>query len=251
MLLVEHKFRALQNFYQLSFAKPEEPIEPIFTSGSYADKVAFLTQFGRRKDGWHLLCEQVNHLRCAFKVMDDLIDEDVIRDHAPAYWVVNGEQATVNAAAWHLKQARQIAQQLGVETLFERRLCEVIEGATIEVELEAISQDQLPDLQLTWYRIAQKESSFRLYLAEALDCPFEVCEATRQDGIAAQMLDDGLSAIYGKDGRSAQDSSDIRLNRLTYMRAFGVSPEETVQRGKALKEKILKVLALTGGNHDR
>jgi len=54
-------------------------------------------------------------------------------------------------------------------------------------------------------------------------------------------LDDGLSALYGKEGRPP-GGTDERLGRLTYMRAFSVSPEEAVRRGEELKERIRRVL---------
>lgn len=234
------KVAALEAFYQKSFERPRFVAE-VSTSGSYAKKVRALAQLGRRTSAEvELLCQQVDHLRCAFKIMDDLIDEDTVRDEKPAFWCIHGEAGTIEQAAWHLWEARELARQLGCKLLFEQRLREVIEGACLEVELEAGWQP--PDLALAWHRVVQKESAFRLYIAEALNCPPEVCEAARQDGVAAQMLDDGLSALYGKDGRPPEGSSDERLNRLTYMRAFGVTPEEAVKRGNELKQKIAPVL---------
>jgi len=236
----KEKVTALEAFYQKSFEQPRF-VAKVFTSGSYAKKVRALARLGRRTpEEVELICEQVEHLRRAFKIMDDLIDEDVVRDGKPAFWVLHGEAATIEQAAWHLREARRLARQLGVELLFEQRLREVIEGARLEVELEAGWEP--PDPAIAWFRVVQKEASFRLYIAEALQCPPEVCEAARQDGVAAQMLDDGLSALYGKDGRPVEDSSDIRLDRLTYMRAFGVSPEEAVRRGRELKSKVAPIL---------
>jgi geranylgeranyl pyrophosphate synthase len=232
------KIAALEAFYSKSFGQPRF-IAEVSTSGSYAKKVRALARLGRRNpEEVEILCQQVEHLRRAFKIMDDLIDEDTIRDGEPAFWVVHGAEATIEQAAWELKQARELAQKLGVELLFEQRLREVIEGARLEVELEAGWQP--PSFEAAWHRVVQKESAFRLYIAEALLCPPEVCEAARQDGVAAQILDDGLSALYGKEGRPAD--SDQRLVRLTYMRAFGVTAEEAVRRGHELKEKIAKIL---------
>lgn len=236
----QEKAAALEVFYNKSFGQPQ-PVAEVTTSGSYAKKVRALAQLGRRtSEEVELFCQQVDHLRRSFKIMDDLIDEDTVRDGEEAFWVVHGAETTIEQAAWHVKQARELARQLGCELLFEQRLREVIEGARLEVELEAGWQP--PDSALAWHRVVQKESAFRLYIAEALNCPPEVCEAARQDGVAAQMLDDGLSALYGKDGRPPEDSSDERLNRLTYMRAFGVTPEEAVKRGKELKQKIAPIL---------
>jgi geranylgeranyl pyrophosphate synthase len=230
----QDKVAALEAFYNKSFGQSRFVAE-VSTSGSYAKKVRALAQLGRRSsEEVELLCEQVDHLRRAFKIMDDLIDEDTVRDGEPAFCVIYGTDATVEQAAWHLREARELSRQLGIELLLEQRLREVIEGARLEVELEAGSQP--PDLAVAWYRVVQKESAFRLYIAEALLCPPEVCEAARQDGVAAQMLDDGLSALHGKDGRT--ENSDEKLGRLTYMRALGVSAEEAVRRGRELKTII-------------
>jgi geranylgeranyl pyrophosphate synthase len=232
------KIAAIEAFYQKSFEQPRFVAE-VFTSGSYARKVWALARLGKRSpEEVKLLCALAEHLRRAFKIMDDLIDEDTVRDSEPAFWVVHGEAATVEQAAWHLWKARELARQLGCELLFEQRLREVIEGARLEVELEAGWQP--PDLEAAWWRVVQKESSFRLYIAEALLCPPEICEAARQDGVAAQILDDGLSTLLGKDGRV--ENSDEKLGRLTYMRALGVSAEEAVRRGRELKEKVKKIL---------
>jgi len=232
--MMSWKEKALEAFYNKSFGEPQF-VADVATSGSYAKKVLALARLGRRSpEEVDLLCRQVEHLRRAFKIMDDLIDEDTVRDGKPAFWVVHGAEATIEQAAWHLCEARELARKLGVELLFEQRLREVIEGARLEVELEAGWEP--PNLEAAWWRVVQKESSFRLYLAEALNCPPEVCEAARQDGIAAQILDDGLSALKGKDGRL--ENSDEKLGRLTYMRAHGVSAEEAVRRGRELKQKI-------------
>jgi len=237
------KIAALEAFYQKSFEQPRFVAE-VPTSGSYAKKVRALSRLGRRSpQEVELLYQQVEHLRRAFKIMDDLIDEDTVRDGKPAFWVLHGAAATIEQAAWELKQARQLACQLGVELLFEQRLREVIEGARLEVELEAGWEP--PDSVIAWFRVVQKECAFRLYIAEALLCPPEVCEAARQDGVAAQMLDDGLSALYGKDGRA--ENSDEKLGRLTYMRAFGVSAEKAVRRGRELKESIAPILGRKEG----
>lgn len=233
------KIAAIKAFYQRSFENPRK-IAEVETSGSYAKKVAKFANLGKRSSAEvKLLCQVVEHLRAAFKIMDDLIDEDTIRDYKPAFWIVHGQETTIEQAAYHLAQARAIAGQLCIAT-FEQRVCEVIVAARLEVEMENpdfTSELSLPQL---WVQVVRKEASFRLLLAEALNCPANVCETAYQDGIAAQMLDDGLSAIHGKDGRP--DNSDERLGRLTYMRAFGVRPEEAVQKGRTIKAQIAPAL---------
>lgn len=233
------KIAAIEAFYQRSFENPRK-IAEVETSGSYAKKVAKFANLGKRSSTEvKLLCQVVEHLRAAFKIMDDLIDEDIIRDYKTAFWVVHGQEITIEQAAYHLAQARAIAGQLCIAT-FEQRVCEVIAAARLEVEMENPDFNSELSLPQLWGRVVRKEASFRLLLAEALNCPVNVCEAAYLDGVAAQMLDDGLSAIHGKDGRL--DNSDERLGRLTYMRAYGVSAEEAVQEGRKIKAQIASVL---------
>lgn len=234
------KVAALEAFYNRSFGQPQ-PEAQVTTSGSYAKKVRAFAQLGRRSsEEVKLLCQQVDHLRRSFKIMDDLIDEDTVRDGVRAFWVIYGVEVTIKQAAWHVKQARELARKLGIVDIFEKRLCEVISGARLEVEME--NPGFVADIPMAelWQRVVLKEAAFRLYLAEALGCKSEIVEAAYQDGVAAQMLDDGLGALYGKDGRV--ENSDEKLGRLTYMRAYGVSAEEAVRRGRELKTQITPIL---------
>jgi geranylgeranyl pyrophosphate synthase len=243
----QEKLAALREFYERSFRESKFVAE-VSTSGSYAKKVLALARLGRRTpEEVEILCAQAEHLRRAFKIMDDLIDEDTIRDGEPAFWVLHGEAATIEQGAWYIKQSRELAQKLGVGSIFEQRLQEVISGAQLEVKMENPKFRSELSSQELWYRIVAKEAAFRRYLAEALHCSPEVVEAMYQDGIAAQMLDDGLSALYSKDGRV--ENSDEKLDRLTYMRAYGVSAEEAVRRGRELKNKIAPILGRKEGKN--
>jgi len=236
----QDKVAALEAFYNRSFGQPQ-PVADVTTSGSYAKKVRAFAQLGRRTScEVEILCQQVDHLRRSFKIMDDLIDEDTVRDGEEAFWVTYGAETTIEQAAWHVKQARDLARKLGEESVFEKRLCEVISGARLEVEMENPGFVAEVPLAEIWQRVVLKEAAFRQYLAEALGCKPEVVEAAYQDGVAAQMLDDGLSALYGKDGRV--ENSDEKLGRLTYMRAHGVSAKEAVCRGRELKTTIAPIL---------
>lgn len=241
------KLAALEAFYKMSFESPRAVV-PVATSGSYAKKIRALARLGEcSQSEVEKICAQVDRLRRAFKIMDDLIDEDTVRDGKPAYWSVHGAGATIEQAAWETMQARSIARELGVESVFETRLCEVIAGARLEVEME--NQDfkfecSLPKL---WHRVVKKEAAFRQYLAEALRCEPNVVEAAYQDGVAAQILDDGLSALHGKDGRPW--NSDQKLGRLTYMRAFGVSAADAVAEGRRIKTSIAPIMGQKGGQN--
>lgn len=233
------KVAVIEAFYRKSLENPR-PWTEVLTSGSYTKKVRKIAVLGKRSETEvNLLCQLVEYLRCAFKIMDDLIDEDDVRDYAPAFWVLYGTEKTIEQAAYYLGRARIIADELGIAT-FEQRVCEVIASARLEVEMENPNftfELPLPEL---WAKIVMKEASFRLLIAEALGCPENICKAAYRDGVAAQMLDDSLSALYGKDGRL--DNSDERLGRLTYMRTFGITPKKTVGLGRKLKKEIAQTL---------
>lgn len=233
------KVAAINSFYRKSFENPR-PWADVPTSGSYAKKVKKIATLGKRTEkDVKEICQLVEHLRKAFKIMDDLIDEDEIRDYVPAFWVINGTWQTIEQAAYHLGRARKIAIELGITT-FEERVREVILAARLEVKMENPKfTTDLAQAEL-WGKLVMKEASFRLLIAEALNCSESICSAAYQDGVAAQMLDDGLSALHGKDGR--KDNSDERLGRLTYMKAFGVSLKKTVQLGQKMKKKIAPIL---------
>src|SRR3989344_6228770 len=99
----QEKVAALEAFYQKSFGKPQF-VSEVFTSGSYAKKVRALARLGRRTpEEVSEVCLQVDHLRRAFKVMDDLIDEDIVRDGEKAFWVIHGAESTVEQAATDIK----------------------------------------------------------------------------------------------------------------------------------------------------
>ncbi len=233
------KVGAIDSFYQKSLENPRPWID-VPTSGSYAKKVRKLSVLGKRNEkDVEEICQLVEHLRKAFKIMDDLIDEDEVRDYAPAFWVINGVWQTIEQAAYDLGRARNIAVELGITT-FEERVREVILAARLEVEIENPKfSTELTQTEL-WGKVVMKEASFRLMIAEALGCSESICKAAYQDGVAAQMLDDGLSALYGKDGR--KDNSDERLSRLTYMRTFGITPKKTISLGRKLKKEIAPIL---------
>lgn len=243
----KEKLAALEAFYKKSFESPRF-VAPVATTGSYAKKVRALARLGERSQSKvEKICAQVDHLRRAFKIMDDLIDEDTVRDGEPAYWSVHGVGATIEQAAWETMQARSIARELGVEAIFETRLCEVIAGARLEVEMENPDFKSGSSLSELWHKVVKKEAAFRRYLAEALRCSTEVAEAAYQDGIAAQILDDSLSALHGKDSRPW--NSDEKLGRLTYMRAFGVSAADAVAEGRRIKDSIAPILGQKGGEY--
>lgn len=241
MMPVTERLIALEQFYAQSFTHPGFVAE-VVTSGSYAKKVRALARHGARtKREVSLLCDQVNHLRCAFMIMDDLIDCDDTRNAAPAFWTVYGNAATIQQAAWHIAQARRIAHNVMVLPSFEHRLLEVIAGARLELTLELSGiPTACAVLPVLWEIVVRKEASFRIYLAEALGCSQDVCDAAYEDGIAAQILDDALSAQHGKDGRPAD--ADERMGRLTYMVAFGVSAQDAERIGREMKARIAPVV---------
>lgn len=234
------KQTVINHCYALSFESPRNFAE-VKTSGSYAKKVRAIAPLGKRSESEvAVLCELVEHLRRVFMIMDDLIDEDTVRNQEPAFWVVHGQAETVEQAAWHLRSTRKLAVDLRVGELFEQRLRQVVDATLLEIQLEDPGSKR-DNPRALYEQIVEKEAAFRRFIAEALYCDNAVCEAAWQDGYAAQILDDALSKIHGKDGRT--DSSDERLGRLTYMKAFGVTAEAAVEIGRRLKAAVTSASA--------
>jgi geranylgeranyl pyrophosphate synthase len=233
------KLQILQDVYDLSFRQPRFIAEAV-TSGSYAKKVRALAPLGTvPPETVDLICRLVDFLRLMIKIVDDMVDEDTVRDGQSAFWAEHGESATIEQAAWYLAEARRMSVQAGSAEAFEQAVLAMKKSVEMEVALEDPVY-VISDPEALWYRIVEKEAAFRRYLAQALGCAPEIVDACHLDGIAAQMLDDGLSALYGKDGRP--DDSDERLGRLTYMKAFDVTAEEAVRRGKKIKSEIAQIL---------
>lgn len=232
-----NKVEALRRVYELSFGKPHFVAE-VSTSGSYAKKVRSLAPLGTASpERVDRLCELVDHLRRMIKIVDDVVDEDEVRDGKPAFWVRYGAEATIGQAAWYLAEARKLAEATGTAEAFEAAVVGMGEAAELEVSLED-PEVSVADPQATWLQIVEKEAAFRRYIAEALGCSPRVVEAMWMDGVAAQVLDDSRSALYGKDGRP--ENSDEKLGRLTFMKAFGCSSETAEKLGE-----VVKILART------
>lgn len=188
------------------------------------------------------LCQQARHIRRGTAIIDDVIDEDEVREGLPSYWVKYGYEQTLQQGAWEIAEARAIIKEPAcIVRWFDRRFLEIVEGAQLEVEMEDPSFVSL-DMPSLWFRIVRKEASLRIYWAEALLCPPYVREAAYTDAVAAQILDDALEALA--EQKSEKPNSDTRLRRLTYMRAFGVSPEEAEAHGRALKQKTTELLGI-------
>lgn len=233
------KVEILRRVYELSFQKPQFVAE-VSTSGSYARKVRTLIPLGTvSPETVDHLCELIDHLRRMIKIVDDVVDEDEIRDGKSAFWVEHGVEATIEQAAWYLAEARKLAEATGTAGAFEAAVVAMGEAAELEVSLEDPNVS-VADPQATWLKIVEKEAAFRRYLAVALGCNDRVVQAMWLDGVAAQILDDSRSALYGKDGRT--ENSDERLGRLTFMRAFGCSAEVAEKVGEVLKNLVRTIL---------
>lgn len=211
---------------------------PAPITGGYAQRIDAIAQRVRANAEALMVTRVVGwHLRAAFQILDDLIDEDRVRNHAPAYWVIHGIETTIQRAALDLAQARQHCPP-ALRPTFEARLGRIVAGARLELILE---QTGLPDdrsaRQAAWRVIVEKESSFRALLAALLGGSPSAIQNEALLGVAAQICDDGRSAQHGKDGRACD--SDARLGRLTYMAAFDVTPDAADREGVALKTAIL------------
>ncbi|MEN2982467.1 MAG: hypothetical protein ABDH20_08005, partial [Thermus sp.] len=206
----------------------EEPIEgePLPPRGGYTARIRKWCPSCPEADRVARIAEEIRH---SFVLMDNLLDLDPVRDGKQAYWTVHGPKKTVRQAAWHLRQAEALLKP-GERDAFWRAIGEVVVGVEVELLLEDPSHPLWKSPPRAWKEVVRKEASFRELLFRLLGLPPRLGYL---NGVAAQILDDALEAIEGKPGRERR--SDEAMGRLTFMRAYGVSPEKALEMGRALK----------------
>jgi geranylgeranyl pyrophosphate synthase len=219
-------------------------VAPVETSGSYADRVCRLAPLGTATpETIEILCQVVDDFRRFVMIVDDVLDEDVIRNQQPAFWTVYGIEPTITNGNWYFQKAVEDAVKIGMAEELKTALRLMAEGVELEIRFEDPSF--IPgDLKATWMKIVEKEAAFRRFIALALNCPSRIVETLWWDGVAAQILDDSLSALQPKDGREV--NSDEKLGRLTYMRAFEITAGEAVKVGQSLKAMVKIQLGIGG-----
>ncbi|PIR21929.1 MAG: hypothetical protein COV44_10585 [Deltaproteobacteria bacterium CG11_big_fil_rev_8_21_14_0_20_45_16] len=221
-------------------------VAPVETSGSYAKKVRRLARYGRLSDAdVTILCQVVDDFRRFVMIVDDVVDEDEIRNNAPSFWTRYGIDQTIAQGSWYFKKAVEAATHIGCGDGLKVALYQM--ACAVDKEIEYEDPYYVPeDMKADYLVIVKKETAFRVFLAQALGCSQAVIDAMYWDGFSGQVLDDALSSLSPKDGR--EENSDERLGRLTYMSAFEVSAEDAILFARQLKTIVSTIIQSQGEN---
>ncbi|MEM3740183.1 MAG: hypothetical protein QXP84_05235 [Candidatus Korarchaeum sp.] len=156
--------------------------------------------------------EVLNLVASAFRYVDDILDENTIRDYRPAFWVENGFAKTMYIATLMTVRAYSICEELGLGEEFLRMFERVIDA----VNYELLVEEGLAEFRSyeDWLRAAEREAAFREFLAVLAGRP-EERGAFRLWGLKAQAKDDLMGA--GKGGR---EETEGRLRRPLFRREW-------------------------------
>jgi len=200
------------------------PIAEVHTSGSYARKLKKLGV----EDG--ALLEHVENIRRGFKVIDDIIDEDTIRDRAPALWTEIGVFPALLTGISYLQIARNQAMSIGVYTHFSEMLRSVVEAVRLEIRFEEHGWETVS--RELWIKAAEREACFRRYLA-LLSGRAEIQWNMYLDGLRAQMVDDVLG--LNKEDRVG---TEVDLNRPLITRVVPITGERVREVSNIIKRIV-------------
>lgn len=177
----------------------------------------FHRNYGRRLEEKGIILDQrraevLNLVASAFRYVDDILDENTIRDYRPAFWVENGFAKTMYIATLMTVRAYSICEELGLGEEFLRMFERVIDA----VNYELLVEEGLAEFRSyeDWLRVAEREAAFREFLAVLAGRP-EERGAFRLWGLKAQAKDDLMGA--GKGGR---EETEGRLRRPLFRREW-------------------------------
>ena len=133
--------------------RPEHAGEPLYrvhTSGSYARKLRRLG-IGDRE-----LLAHVDDIRRGFMVLDDVLDEDTVRNGRAALWTRVGPVAAAMTGIAYVARAARVARARGHGEDFAAMLRAVVEGVRVEVRAEERGLAVTPEV---WLQAAAKEAA--------------------------------------------------------------------------------------------
>lgn len=130
----------------------------------------------------------------AFRIVDDILDENTIRDGKPAFWRVHGITKSIYLATLMTVKAWNITEQLGVGKEFLEMFRRVIEAVRYELDVED-GKEKFENFD-NWLRAAEREAAFREFLAILSGHPEKVPEF-KAWALRAQAKDDLLGGSKG------------------------------------------------------
>ncbi|MEM3895591.1 hypothetical protein [Thermofilum sp.] len=141
----------------------------------------------------------------AFRIVDDILDENTVRDNMPAAWTVHGIIDSVRDAVMITGEAWKLSNHIGLGDDFVRMFRRVVDAVMYELEVEdgVRGFNGFED----WLKAAEREAAFREFLAILSGHPDRVQEF-RMWGIEAQAKDDLMG-----ENKGGREGTERRLNR--------------------------------------
>ncbi|HIE39442.1 MAG TPA: hypothetical protein EYP77_10330 [Anaerolineae bacterium] len=196
---------------------------PVPTTGSYARKLA---RMGIEDPFWH---RHVETVRRGFKVLDDILDEDPVRDGRPSLWKEIGLIPAAATGIAYLQQAGVQAEKAGWFEHYMKMIQDTADAVQGEIEVEEGQIRPTPEL---WLRVARREAVFREYLARIAG---RAPGSGYLDGLRAQAVDDLLGE--NKEGREGRERA---LRRPLFREIFCADTRalEALERLRGLSSQI-------------
>jgi len=141
----------------------------------------------------------------AFRIVDDILDENTVRDGRVAAWRGMGLMRAVIHAVNLTAAACRICSELGLEEEFLKMFRRVISAVRYELDVEE-EREKFSDFQ-DWLRAGEREAAFREFLAVLSGCR-ELRDQFRMWGLIAQARDD-----LAGEAKGGREPTERKLNR--------------------------------------
>lgn len=147
----------------------------------------------------------INYTASAFRIVDDILDENTVRDWRPAFWVKHGFYKSMLIASLMTVKAYELSRGIGLGDKYMEMFRRIVDAVRYELKVE---EGRAEFRTFTdWVKAAEREAVFREFLAYLIGMP----ERAREFyiwGLRAQAKDDLIGETKG--GREA---TERRLRR--------------------------------------
>ena len=157
----------------------------------------------------------------AFRIIDDILDENTVRNMSPAFWRVHGITESVYIATLMTVKAYSICNRLGVGKQFLEMFEKVVDAVAYELLVEDGREENIGFD--SWLRAAEREAAFREFLATLAGCPEKGSEF-RAWGLKAQAKDDLLGSTKG-----GREDTEKKLNRILFKPEWAPLLDQTIK----------------------
>lgn len=147
----------------------------------------------------------INYTASAFRIVDDILDENTVRDGRPAFWVVHGFYDSMRVAVLMTARAHLLAAEHGLGARYVEMFRRVVDAVRYEIMVEE-GRATFTTFE-DWLRAADREAAFREFLAYLVGTP-ERAREFYEWGLRAQAKDDMLGEAKG-----GREPTERRLRR--------------------------------------